>query len=105
MCGTPSSPDKVSTGNPTVTTLKVHLPNGTFNIVKYGEAIDIKVCKTTVLRIHYKWCLAATNDLFIEMLEKGFEKSLKSIPFWSKKINSFIEKNGPKNFDKDLGQK
>lgn len=24
-------------------TLKVHLPNGCFNLVKYGDAIDIKV--------------------------------------------------------------
>lgn len=64
VCGTPSSPDKVSTGNPTVTTLKVHLPNGTFNIVKYGEAIDIKVRKTTVLSKYSTliWCLASTND-------------------------------------------
>lgn len=35
----PGSPDRSAA----CTTLKVHLPNGTFNVVKYGEAIDIKV--------------------------------------------------------------
>lgn len=35
--GLPGSPEK------TTTTLKVHLPNGGFNVIKYGEAIDIKV--------------------------------------------------------------
>lgn len=65
VCGTPSSPDKVSTGNPTVTTLKVHLPNGTFNIVKYGEAIDIKVRKTTILSIRLMWCLAFFLSFFL----------------------------------------
>lgn len=65
VCGTPSSPDKVSTGNPTVTTLKVHLPNGTFNIVKYGEAIDIKVLYVKLqFLVQYTliWCLPSTND-------------------------------------------
>lgn len=38
----PSSPDKVPTPNPVPTTLKVHLPNGGFNIVKFGDAIDVK---------------------------------------------------------------
>ncbi|XP_054275374.1 focal adhesion kinase 1-like isoform X2 [Macrosteles quadrilineatus] len=42
----PNSPDKTS--NTPVTTLKVHLPNGTFNVVKYGEAIDIKGIISTV---------------------------------------------------------
>lgn len=26
-------------------TLKVHLPNGGFNVVKFGDATDIKVCR------------------------------------------------------------
>uniref|UniRef100_A0A1B6D3T2 non-specific protein-tyrosine kinase n=1 Tax=Clastoptera arizonana TaxID=38151 RepID=A0A1B6D3T2_9HEMI len=37
---TPSSPDKSPAPAPTV--LKVHLPNGGFNIVKFGDAIDVK---------------------------------------------------------------
>ncbi|XP_046677236.1 focal adhesion kinase 1 isoform X3 [Homalodisca vitripennis] len=43
---TPSSPDKSST--PSVTTLKVLNPNGTYNIVKCGEAIDIKGIISTI---------------------------------------------------------
>ncbi|XP_075215474.1 protein tyrosine kinase 2 Fak isoform X5 [Lycorma delicatula] len=34
--GLPGSPEK------STTTLKVHLPNGGFNVIKFGEAIDIK---------------------------------------------------------------
>ena len=32
-------------------TLKVHLPDGSFNVVRFGDATDIKVsCKTNILR-------------------------------------------------------
>lgn len=40
-CGTPpaaGSPDRLDKA-----TLKVHLPNGGFNVVKFGDAIDVKV--------------------------------------------------------------
>jgi hypothetical protein len=40
-CGTPpatGSPDRQDKA-----TLKVHLPNGGFNVVKFGDAIDVKV--------------------------------------------------------------
>lgn len=44
---TPSSPDKTPVTVPT--TLKVHLPNGGFNIVKFGDAIDVKVRLNTLV--------------------------------------------------------
>ena len=42
-CGTPpaaGSPDRLDKDK---ATLKVHLPNGGFNVVKFGDAIDVKV--------------------------------------------------------------
>jgi len=46
-CGTPpaaGSPDRLDKA-----TLKVHLPNGGFNVVKFGDAIDVKVRSVTKL--------------------------------------------------------
>lgn len=46
-CGTPpatGSPDRLDKA-----TLKVHLPNGGFNVVKFGDAIDVKVRSYTEL--------------------------------------------------------
>nr|CAD7420094.1 unnamed protein product [Timema poppensis] len=51
-CATPpisGSPDRLDKA-----TLKVHLPNGGFNIVKFGDAIDVKV---SVFLPPISWCL------------------------------------------------
>ena len=40
-----SLPTSVSAVDKDKSTLKVHLPNGGFNVVKYGDATDIKVRK------------------------------------------------------------
>ena len=57
-------------------TLKVHLPDGSFNVVRFGDATDIKVCSlySGVLKIFFNfslWLFLLLN-ICVQRGERGY---------------------------------
>ena len=72
--GTPGSPGAAASGPYSLatgslgmdkSTLKVHLPDGSFNVVRFGDATDIKVsCKHKYFQPKKKSLQSASNVIF-----------------------------------------